>query len=54
ADLPTSQYPGHPSTQLTHKPENGDGETLVVVTVAALALGLLRLIINSLLFVKYF
>jgi hypothetical protein len=32
---------------LTHNPEIGEGVTLVVVTVAALALGLLRLISTS-------
>jgi hypothetical protein len=32
---------------LTHNPEIGEGVTLVVVTVAALAFGLLRLIFSS-------
>jgi len=54
ADLPTSQYPGQPSTQVTHNPEIGDGATLVVVTVAALAFGLLKDIIHLLIFLRLF
>jgi hypothetical protein len=46
ADLPISQKPVQPSRQVTQIPDTGDGVTLFLVSVAALALGLLNVMLS--------